>query len=86
MEEQKKWWQSRTIQAAIALIVAGITFAGVSFGIVDPAQLDSATTVYPEVGNGIALIKGGQLFSGLSVIVGALVIYFRQKATAKIQA
>jgi len=77
MEQTKKWWQSRTIQAAIALIVAGIAFLVVRFNIVDVAQLEGAANVYPEVSNGIALIDAGQWFAGVSIIVGVLVIYFR---------
>ena len=84
MEEQTKWWQSRTIKSAIALIVAGITFGTVSLGLVDLSQLSSASTVYPEVQNAVTLIKGGQLFTGLSILVGALVVYFRIQAQAKI--
>lgn len=80
MEETKKWWQSRTIQAAIALIVAGIAFLVVRFNIVDVAALESAANVYPEVSNGIALIQAGQWFAGISIIVGALVVYFRRGA------
>lgn len=81
MEETKKWWQSRTIQSGIALIIAGLAFFAVRFNIVDVAQLESASAVYPEVSSGIALIEAGQWFAGISIIAGALVIYFRQKAT-----
>ena len=82
MEEKKKWWQSRTVQAGIALIIASAAYLGISFGVVNIDQLESAQNTVPEVGNGITLIKGGQVFAGIGAIVGALVIYFRQKATA----
>ena len=84
MTETKKWWQSRTIQAAIGLIVAGLSFLVVRFNIVDVAQLESASTVYPEVSNGVALIQAGQWFAGIGVIVGALVVYFRIQARSRI--
>jgi len=86
MEQTKKWWQSRTIQAAIALIIGSVSFVAITTGFVDPSQLDQASTVYPEVKNGIELIKGGQLFAGFSAIVGSLVLYFRVKTSAKITA
>ena len=84
MEQTKKWWQSRTIQSAIALIIAGLSFFAVRFSIVDISQLESASTVYPEVSNGLTLILAGQWFAGISIIAGALIIYFRQKATLRI--
>lgn len=84
MEQTKKWWQSRTIQAAIALIVAGIAFFVVRFNIVDISQLESASTVYPEVANGIALIQTGQWVAGGTIIAGALIIYFRNSTTRRI--
>jgi hypothetical protein len=80
MEETKKWWQSRTIQSVLALVAGSVAFLLASFGVVSQEQLSQASTVYPEVQNGIALIQGGQLFAGFSIIVGALVVYFRTTA------
>ena len=80
MEQTKKWYQSRTVQLAIALIIASLGFVAASFGIVDVSQLESAQNTVPELQNGIALIKAGQVFGGIGAIVGALVVYFRVKA------
>lgn len=84
MEQTKKWWQSRTIQLAIALIIAGAGFFALKFSVVNVAQLESAATVYPEVENGIALINAGQWFAGISIIAGALIVYFRKVAAKRI--
>lgn len=84
MEQTKKWWQSRTIQLAIALIIAGLAFFAVRFSIIDMAQLETASTVYPDVEKGIALITAGNWLAGLSIIGGSLIVYFRQTATKKI--
>jgi len=81
MEETKKWWQSRTIQMGIALIIASLAFLATSFGLVDVSQLEAAQNTIPEIKNGITLIHAGQIFAGIGAIVGALVVYFRQKAT-----
>lgn len=81
MEQTKKWWQSRTAQVSIAFIVTAISYLAVSFGLVDVSQLEAAQNTVPEIKNGITLIKGGQIFAGIGAIVGALIIYFRVKAT-----
>lgn len=80
MEETQKWWQSRTIKSVIALVAGSISYLLATFSVVSVEQLQQAGTVYPEVQNGIALIQGGQLFAGLSIIVGGLVAYFRTTA------
>lgn len=80
MEQTKKWWQSRTVQLAGALVIASLGFVAVSFGIVDVSQLEAAQNTMPELQNGIVLIKAGQVFGGIGAIVGSLVVYFRVKA------
>lgn len=80
MEQKQKWYQSNTVRAGIALIIAAISFLAVSFNLVDVGQLENAQNTVPEVSNAIDLIKGGQVFAGVGALVGALVVYFRVQA------
>lgn len=64
--------------------MVAIGYLAVSFNVVDAEQMESAATAYPEVHNGVQMIFAGQIFAGIGAIAGALVIYFRQKATKRI--
>lgn len=77
----KKWYQSNTIRAAIALIIAAVAYLAVSYNLVDTSQLEAATGTFPEVKTGINMIFAGEIFAGIGIVAGALVVYFR--ATAK---
>lgn len=80
MEQKQKWYQSNTVRAGLALIIAAISFLAVSFNLVDVDQLQNAQNTIPEVSNAVDLIKGGQIFAGIGALAGALVIYFRVQA------
>jgi len=73
----KKWYQSNTVRAALALIIAAIAYLAVSFNLVDQSQMEAATGTFPEVKNGLDMIFAGQIFAGIGAIAGALVVYFR---------
>ena len=47
---------------------------------VDVQQLESATATYPEVHRGVQMIFAGQVFAGIGILAGALVVYFRVTA------
>lgn len=76
-EQTKKWYQSNTVRAAIALIVAALSYLAVSFNLVDAQQLESATATYPEVHRGVQMIFAGQVLAGVVALGGALALYFR---------
>lgn len=80
MEQKQKWYQSNTVRAGLALIIAAISFLAVSFNLVDVDQLQNAQNTIPEISNAVDLIKGGQIFAGIGALAGALVIYFRVQA------
>lgn len=79
--EKQSFWKSRTVRSALALIFGAISYLAASFGFVDWQDLGAAETVYPDIQNGIAMIKAGQWLAGLTLIGSSLAIYFRVKAT-----
>ena len=84
MEQTQKWYESKIVRMALALILGGLSFFGVSYGTINVEDLDRASTVYPEVANGIAMIQAGQWASGLLIIFGAVLLYFRVYKTTKV--
>lgn len=83
MQEQtqtQKWWQSRTIQAVLALIAGAIAHFLASFGVVQWDDIEHAKTVYPDIDSGIAMIQVGRIMDGLVLVGGSLAIYFRKTA------
>lgn len=83
--ETKKWWQSRTIQAVLALIAGAVAHFLASFGVVEWEDLQRAQTVYPEIESGWAMIQAGRIMDALVIIGGSLAIYFRKTARMPIQ-
>lgn len=84
MESKKKWWQSKTIGAAITLIlVSGFKLLEqINFITSEAAQ--AAQVAYPQIESGIEQVKGQMWYSGIATLIGALVVYFRSTAKAAI--
>lgn len=84
MEVKKKWWQSKTIGAAITLML----FSGVELlkqiNFITSTAAQEAQIAYPAIENGIEQIKGNMWYSGIATLISALVIYFRATAKAAI--
>jgi len=75
--QTKKWFQSKVVRMALALMIGAGAFFLVSYNLIDPNDLANADNISPELQRGIDLIKGGQWLSGLTSIASALIAYFR---------
>lgn len=84
MEQKKGFFESKIVKSALALIVGGLSYLGVSVGYLNPDDLNNAQVVYPEIGKAVELVKAGQWLSAAMVLISALVIYFRLFKTTKI--
>lgn len=84
MENAQKWYQSKIVRLALALVIGGLSYFGVSYGVIDANDLDAASTVYPEVGNAVSLIIAGQWVAGGVALIGILIGYFRIFKTSKV--
>lgn len=81
MQQTKSFWKSRTVQSLAALFVAALYFLVQTFNVATPEQLSAAGAVPAEIANAIALVKQGQWFAGISLIITVVAGYFRVKAT-----
>lgn len=84
MEETQKWYQSKIVRLALALVVGALAVFGIQYNVISEIDLDAAGTVYPEVIRAIDLIKTGQWLTGVIAIGGALIAYFRVFKTTKV--
>lgn len=81
MEQTKKLFQSRTVQAVLALMAGAVAHFLASFGVIDWNDLQHAQAVYPDLDGGVLMLKAGRWMDALVLVGGSLAIYFRKTAT-----
>jgi hypothetical protein len=85
MEEQtKKWYQSRTIQLSVALIVTAGNSLLQQINFITSEQVQAANDAYPQIQSGISQVQNGMWYSGIATLIGVAVVYFRFKTNQKI--